>query len=262
MSFLDKVGVLILTFNEAPNIGRTLDALAAFPEVIVLDSGSTDDTLAIARRYPNVRVCCRPFDNHSAQWNHGLAASGFQREWVLALDADYVVPASLLAEIAALAPPDDVAGYRTAFTYWILGRPLSRSLYPPVTTLYRRAGAHYGQDGHTQRVKVDGTVLALDGRIAHDDRKPLAHWLAAQDRYARLECDLLLSKPWSALTWRDRLRRMKFITPWLVPLYCLTVGRGLLDGRAGLYYALQRGVAEAILSLKLLEAEWKGRRPK
>lgn len=262
MSFLDKVGVLILTFNEAPNIGRTLDALAAFPEVIVLDSGSTDDTLAIARRYPNVRVCRRPFDNHSAQWNHGLAACGFQREWVLALDADYVVPASLVAEIAALAPPDDVAGYRTAFTYWILGRPLSRSLYPPVTTLYRRAGAHYGQDGHTQRVKVDGTVLDLDGRIAHDDRKPLAHWLAAQDRYARLECDLLLSKPWSALTWRDRLRRMKFITPWLVPLYCLTVGRGLLDGRAGLYYALQRGVAEAILSLKLLEAEWKGRRPK
>lgn len=253
MSFLDKVSVLILTFNEAPNIGRTLDALTTFPEVIVLDSGSTDDTLAIARSYPNVQVCHRPFDNHSAQWNHGLAACGLQREWVLALDADYVLPASLVAEIAALLPPSEVAGYSTAFTYWILGKPLSRSLYPPVTTLYRRAGAKYEQDGHTQRVKVDGVVLTLEGRIAHDDRKPLAHWLAAQDRYARLECDLLLSKPWSALTWRDRLRRMKFITPWLVPLYCLTVGRGLLDGRAGLYYALQRGMAEAVLSLKLFE---------
>ena len=253
MSFLAKVGVLILTFNEAPNIGRTLDALATFPEVIVLDSGSTDDTLAIARSYPNVRACHRPFDNHSAQWNHGLAACGLQREWVMALDADYVVPASLVAEIAALSPPGDVAGYSTAFTYWILGEPLSRSLYPPVTTLYRRTGAHYEQDGHTQRVQLTGTVLTLAGRIVHDDRKPLVHWLAAQDRYARLECDLLLSKPWSVLTWRDRLRRMKFITPWLVPLYYLTVGRGFLDGRAGLYYALQRGVAEAVLALKLLE---------
>lgn len=262
MSFLSQISVLILTFNEAPNIGRTLDALVAFPEVVVLDSGSTDDTLAIARHYPNVRVCHRPFDSHSAQWNHGLAACGLQSEWVLALDADYVLSASLVDEIAALAPTADVVGYRTAFTYWILGKPLSRSLYPPVTTLYRRAVAHYEQDGHTQRVKVNGGGLSLDGRIAHDDRKPLAHWLGAQDRYARLECDLLLGKSWSVLTWRDRLRRMKFITPWLVPLYCLTVGRGLLDGRAGLYYALQRGVAEAILSLTLLEAEWQSQRTK
>ncbi len=255
MSFLDNVGVLILTFNEAPNIGRTLAALSAFPEVVVLDSGSTDDTLDIAGRYRNVRICSRPFDNHSAQWNHGLTACGLEREWVLALDADYVLPAALVTEIAALEPPSDADGYRTAFTYWVLGRPLSRSLYPPVTTLYRRCAAHYEQDGHTQRVRLNGTVLSLAGRIAHDDRKPLAHWLAAQDRYARLESDLLLSKPWAALTWRDRLRRMRIITPWLVPLYCLTVGRGLLDGRAGWYYALQRGVAEAILALKMFEAK-------
>lgn len=261
MSFLNQVGVLILTFNEAPNICRTLDALTTFPEVIVLDSGSTDDTLVIAGRYPNVRTCHRPFDNHSAQWNYGLAACGLQREWVLALDADYVLPGELVKEIAALTPPDSVAGYSTAFTFWILGKPLSRSLYPPVTTLYRRGAAHYEQDGHTQRIKLAGTVLSLKGRIAHDDRKPLAHWLAAQDRYARLECDLLVSKPWAALGWRDRLRRMKFITPWLVPLYCLTVGRGLLDGRAGWYYALQRGVAEAVLSLKLLEHQvFKGKK--
>ena len=253
MSFLQQVSGLILTFNEAPNIGRTLDALTAFPEVVVLDSGSTDDTLTIAGRYPNVRVCHRPFDNHSAQWNHGLAACGLQREWVLALDADYVLPGDLVNEIAVLAPTVDVAGYSTAFTFWILGKPLSFSLYPPVTTLYRRTNAHYEQDGHTQRIKLTGTVLSLTGRIAHDDRKPLAHWLAAQDRYARLECDLLLSKPWSALSWRDRLRRMKIITPWLVPLYCLTVGRGLLDGRAGWYYALQRGVAESILAAVLIE---------
>ena len=135
MSFLDKVSVLILTFNEAPNIGHTLTALSAFPEVVILDSGSTDETLAIATSFTNVRICHRPFDNHSAQWNHGLTACGLRGEWVLALDADYLVPASLVVEITALAPSGDVAGYRTEFTFWIMGKPLSRSLYPPVTTL-------------------------------------------------------------------------------------------------------------------------------
>jgi len=259
VSFLQQVSVLILTFNEAPNIGRTLDALKSFPEVLVLDSGSTDETLAIAARYPNVRVAARPFDNHSAQWNHGLTACGLRREWVLALDADYVLAPALVEEIAALAPAAEVAGYQTGFRYSVWGKVLSGSLYPPVVTLYRRARAHYVQDGHTQRVVVDGGIGLLQARILHDDRKPLARWLASQDRYAQLECDLLLGKPWSALRWRDRLRRMKIITPWLVPLYCLTVGRGLMDGRAGLYYALQRGVAEAILSLKLFEAQWRTR---
>lgn len=257
MSFLQQVGVLILAYNEAPNIGRTLDALTAFPEVLVLDSGSTDETLAIAACYPNVRVATRPFDSHAAQWNHGLTACGLNRGWVLALDADYVLPEALVGEIDALVPVDDVSGYLTGFRYCVWGRELSGSLYPPVVTLYRREKARYVQDGHTQRVQIDGRVLPLSGRIRHDDRKPLARWLASQDRYAQLECELLLSKPWAALRWRDRLRRMKVVTPWLVPLYCLTVGRGLLDGWAGLYYALQRGVAETILSLKLFEAEWR-----
>jgi len=259
VSFLQQVSVLILTFNEAPNIGRTLDGLKSFPEVLVLDSGSTDETLAIAARYPNVRVASRPFDNHSAQWNHGLTACGLGREWVLALDADYLLPTALGEEITALAPAAEVAGYQTGFRYGVWGKVLSGSLYPPVVTLYRRARAHYVQDGHTQRVVVDGGIGLLQARILHDDRKPLARWLASQDRYAQLEYDLLLGKPWSALRWRDRLRRMKIITPWLVPLYCLTVGLGLLDGRAGAYYALQRGVAEAILSLKLFEAQWRTR---
>jgi hypothetical protein len=95
--------------------------------------------------------------------------------------------------------------------------------------------------------------------VSHDDRKSLSVWLAAQDRYARIECEALRSTPWNRLNWRDRIRRVVVIAPWLVPLYCLTVGRGLLDGRAGLFYALQRGIAEAVLSLRLLEAAFNSR---
>lgn len=253
--FLDRIDVLILTFNEGPNLARTLDALTDFPRVVIVDSASTDDTLEIAARYPNVKVCARVFDNHAAQWNHGLLACGLASAWVLALDADYVLSGELVQEIAGLEPPASVGGYQARFVYCIHGRPLSGSLYPPVAVLYRREGAAYVQDGHTQRVTFSGDAVPLRHRIAHDDRKPLSAWLAAQDRYAKLECELLLSRHWSQLGWRDRLRRLTFITPWLVPLYCLTVGRGLLDGRAGLFYALQRGIAESLLSIRLLEAQ-------
>jgi glycosyltransferase involved in cell wall biosynthesis len=254
---LDNVSVLVLTFNEAPNIARTLDALRTFPEVVVLDSGSTDDTVAIARRYANVRICSRSFDSHAAQWNHGLTACGLNRPWVLALDADYAVTPALLEEMTRLTPPDRVAGYRTRFSYFVWGQELTGSLYPAVITLYRRSAASYVQDGHTQRVVLQGEVVDLGGKILHDDRKPLSRWLASQERYAQLECDLLLARRWADLSWRDRLRRMAVVTPWLVPLYCLTVRRGLLDGVPGVYYAMQRAMAEGMLALKLLEARLK-----
>jgi glycosyltransferase involved in cell wall biosynthesis len=259
MNFLDRVTVLILTFNEAPNIGRTLDALVRFPEVVVLDSGSTDETLAIIAKYPNARALQRAFDTHSAQWSHGLHQSGIQREWVLALDADYIVSEVLVNEIAQLQPGAEEAGFQVGFRYCVFGEPLSATLYPPHVVLYRRSQAHYVQDGHTQRVVVQGTVGHLRSRILHDDRKPLSRWLASQAAYAAQEADLLLSTPWRRLKLQDKLRRMVFIAPWLVPLYCLTVGRGLFDGWPGLFYAYQRGIAEAVIAIRLLERRFKGR---
>jgi glycosyltransferase involved in cell wall biosynthesis len=255
---MDRIDVLILTFNEEANIARTLDALISFPSVVILDSGSTDATLDIATRYPNVRVCTRRFDNHAAQWNHGIHACGLNAEWVLALDADYVLTPALVREIRALEPTPLVRGYRASFKYCVDGRPLTGSLYPPVTILYRREGAIYEQDGHTQRVRAGGQVNALAAPALHDDRKPLARWLAAQDRYAQLEADAIFRADWKELRLADRLRRMIVITPWLVPLYCLVVGKGFLDGRLGLFYAVQRGVAESILAMKLLERHFKG----
>src|SRR3569623_656622 len=255
MDFLTHIEVLILTRDEEANLARTLAALRRFPRVVVLDSGSTDATLEIAARHPNVRVCSRPFEGHAAQWTHGLTQCGIAAPWVLALDADYVLDAALVDEIAALAPDPGVAGYRARIRYLVQGRPLSGSLYPPVVILYRREGASYRQDGHTHRlVPAAGRILSLDARVSHDDRKSFSSWLAAQDRYARLECDALRRARWGELKWSDRIRRLVVIAPWLVPLYCLTVNRGLLDGRAGLLYAVQRGIAEAILSARLIEA--------
>lgn len=257
MSFIDNISVLILTYNEAPNIGRTLDALAGFSDIVVLDSGSNDDTLEIVARYPNARAVSRPFDSHAVQWNYGLTGCGIVRDWVLALDADYVLSPALVTEIASLTPDDNAGGYRIGFNYCVYGRRLSGTLYPPVIALYRRQRAHYVQDGHTQRAVVEGDIFRLTERIDHDDRKPLERWLASQAKYSALEAELLLSTPWKALKIQQKLRRLVVIAPWLVPLHCLIVCKGMFDGWPGFYYALQRGVAEAILAIRLLDVKLK-----
>jgi glycosyltransferase involved in cell wall biosynthesis len=253
MSFLDDVDVLILTYDEAPNIGRTLAALSRFPEIVVLDSGSSDGTLAIVEGFANARVASRPFDDHAAQWNHGLSGCGLRRPWLLALDADYVLPPAFVAEIAALQPAASVAGYRSAFRYCVGGRRLSGTLYPPVVVLYRRELARYVQAGHTQRVDVAGAVVDLRERIDHDDRKPLGRWLASQQRYARLEAEHLLRQPPQGLRVTDRVRRTGWAGPLLVFFYALLWKRCVFDGWAGWFYVLQRTLAETIIALEILD---------
>jgi glycosyltransferase involved in cell wall biosynthesis len=259
MNNFEHISVLILTFNEAANIGRTLNALHNFSEVVILDSGSTDATLLIADRYPNVRICTRAFDSHGSQWNHGLADCGITRPWVLALDADYVVSPVLLDEIALLHPTSSTSGYRVAFRYCIFGKPLSGTLYPPIIALYRRTSTRYVQDGHTQRAIVDGEVKELRGRIDHDDRKPLARWLTSQLTYARLEADHLLATPQSQLRQIDKIRRMGWPAPLLVFFYTLVIKGCLLDGLPGWLYVLQRTLAEIVIAVEIVDRKLRRR---
>lgn len=240
---------LILTFNEEANIGRVLDRLRWAPRVVVLDSFSTDATLDIVRSFPNVDVQQRAFDSFAGQCNYGLGL--VETEWVLSMDADYVLTQALVDEIAALPPDPPETGFEVGFQYCIDGKPLRGTLYPPRIVLYRRDRATYRQDGHAHRVEVDGLVGRLAGLIQHDDRKPLASWLAAQQRYAKQEADKLLSTPSDALGRADRLRLRGILAPVLAPLWALVAKGGALDGRAGWQYALQRAYAEILLALHL-----------
>ena len=249
---LKEITPLVLTYNEALNIGRTLEKLNWASDIVVVDSYSNDPTLDICGRFPQVRAFQRNFDGHASQWNFGLCETGIETEWVLALDADYVLSDDIVDELGRIDPRDDVSGYRAAFRYCVWGKPLRGTLYPPVTTLYRKKRTHYVQEGHTQRVVVQGEVLPLQGKIFHDDRKPLTSWLQAQDRYMQLEAAHLGQRHWKELRTPDRLRKMIVISPLVVFLYCLFVKGCVLDGRAGLYYSLQRMLAEALLSLHIL----------
>jgi glycosyltransferase involved in cell wall biosynthesis len=243
---------LILTYNEEANIARTLLALHWINEVVIIDSGSDDRTAEIARAsHPNVRMLSRTFDTHATQWNFGLAQ--IRTPWVLTLDADYEVSTDLAAEIGALAPDQDVSGYEARFEYRIAGRRLRSSVYPPRVVLFRIDRATYFDDGHTQRLRMDGPLRSLCGLIYHDDRKPFSHWFTSQKRYARLEARHLLTTDSENLTPPDRLRSKIFFAAPIMFFYLL-FGRGLiLDGWPGLLYVGQRTIAEFLLSVQLLK---------
>ncbi len=252
---------LVLSCNEEANLGRTVAALAGLvpllQRLVLVDSGSTDGTLALARSSVPAGVALevlqRPFDSFAAQWNFGLAQ--VRTPWVLCLDADYWMPASLARELqrAVAAAPDDLAGFALRFRYCVGGQPLGAALLPPRVALFRPERGHYVDDGHTQQLVLDGRTTNLRQPIHHDDRKPLERWLGAQLRYLRLERDKLRSQGWRQLSAADRLRKHTPLAPLAVALLCL-LGRGnLLEGRRGLYYAGQRVYAELLLLLLLLE---------
>ena len=168
---------------------------------------------------------------------------------MLALDADYVVSNDLVAELEQLRP--DAAGYRANFVYCINGKRLRSGIYPPVTVLYRRDAASYVQDGHTQRVAVQGTIGELRAPLMHDDRKSLRRWFRSQARYTELEAQKLLAADSAELALTDRMRRWIVVVPPATLVYCLILRGGILDGWQGFYYAFQRTVAELMLSVNL-----------
>ncbi len=227
---MDQITVLILTYNEAPNIERTLDRLRWARTVLVVDSFSSDDTVAIARRFPNVCVLERSFDSFAGQCN-------------------------LLDEIADLPASPAADGYSVQFRYCIWGKPLRKSLYPARTVLYRKDKAHYRDDGHGHRVVVSGETKTLSGWIDHDDRKTFDRWLGGQARYSLAETRKLLETSPSHLNLADRLRLWIVPAPFMVFFYTLLVKGLIFDGWRGWYYVLQRTFAEILLSLRLIEAK-------
>ena len=246
---LDTITPLLISYNEEANLPRTLAALSWARRIVVVDSGSSDGTLALLAADARISVRHRAFDHFAEQCGAGLAE--IDSEWVLSLDADHVLSAELITELTALAPDTEVAGYAAPFQYCVEGKALSSSLLPPRVTLFRRAAGRFENDGHAHRIVLDGACGQLRAMIRHDDRKPLSRWLAAQSRYAVQEAVKLRAAPTGSLNRADRLR-LRLLAPLVVLPYCLLV-RGLWrDGRAGWFYMLQRLYFEVLLTLLLL----------
>jgi len=247
----EDITPLIITFDEAPNIARSLGKLLWAKRIVIVDSGSTDETLEIIAAYPQAQIFYHKFSSFADQCNFGL--SQIKTDWALSLDADYELSDDLVREIFELKDDEAIRGYCAGFTYRIHGRPLRGSLYPPRTVLYRVLNSHYENEGHGHRVSISGNRKLLRGVIYHDDRKPLLRWFRSQQRYAELEAIHLLNSDPKMLTRSDIIRRAAWPAPVLVTIYVLLIKGCLLDGWAGWFYTLQRLLAETMIALAVIE---------
>jgi glycosyltransferase involved in cell wall biosynthesis len=252
---LNEITPVLLTFNEAENIGRTLSRLEWAKDIVVVDSGSTDETVSIVARSPQARVFYRAFDTHANQWRYAVEETGIRTSWILRLDADYEITEALKKEVSLLDSEAPVNGYCISFDYAIFGQKLVSSLYPPNTILMRMGQFSVRDEGHTERWTVRGPVKELKARIIHNDWKSIEHWVSSQGRYMRRELSYVRGGGSGV---RGALRRYPPFMPLATLLYCLLVKGLIMDGRAGIFYALQRLVAESVLALMLLEEELRG----
>ncbi len=180
------VTATVITFNEAANLAAALESVAWADEILVIDSESTDDTVAIARRYTD-RVIVRPWPGYIAQKN--FAAEQARHDWILSLDADERVSPPLADELRALlAAGPAAAGYRLPRVTFHLGRWIrSTDWYPDrQLRLYDRRRARWtGRHVH-ESVKADGPVVDLRGELLHYAYRDLSHHLETMDRYTTL----------------------------------------------------------------------------
>ena len=187
---------IILTRDEALHIARAIASVRQVAtRVIVVDSGSVDDTAALARS-AGAEVWMNPFVSHAAQFNWALDRLAGEPGWVLRLDADEVLSPELAQEIAAGLP--DVNGIFLRRRIWFQGVPVRYGgLFPmPVLRLFRSGFGRCEARLMDEHILVDGPVATLQGELIDDNRQPLNWWIAKHNRYASREVmDMLLTDP-------------------------------------------------------------------
>ena len=248
---------IILTKNEEQNIERCLKSVEGFASRrIVVDSGSTDATVAIAKRL-GAEVRVHPFENYARQFNWGLETSNIQTKWVLRLDADECFPESLCAELEQLLlehADDDVNGVLMEANFYFLGRLIRHGGPKKRKIMIFRNGLGRIEDRRMdEHTVVDGgRVVQVRQRFDHYDFKDLDTWIQKMNWYATREMqDYFEAMQGSASTDAptDRLnsavRKKKFGFYYRLPLFlrCFMLfiynyifRLGFLDGKEGFVY--------------------------
>jgi (heptosyl)LPS beta-1,4-glucosyltransferase len=242
-----KLTVTVITLNESANIGAALDSVAWADEVVVVDSRSSDDTVAQARQR-GARVVVREWPGYSAQKN--FAAEQASHDWILSLDADERVTPALADEIrAALAGEPAVRGYRIPRVSFYLGRWIrSTDWYPDYQLrLYDRRVSKWSGIVH-EGVAVDGAVGRLGADLEHTPYRDIAHHLQTIDRYTTL----------AASAMRERGRRVGLAGLVARPagafLRNYLVRGGWRDGSVGLIVSVLNSYYVFLKFAKLWEA--------
>ena len=235
-----SLSVVLITLNEAANLPHVLAKVRGMGEIVVVDSGSTDATIEIARNF-GARVFSEPWRGFGAQKNAAIAhATG---DWILSLDADEEVSTELAREIQALlADEPPFVAYRIPRLNHFLGRPLRHGGYwpDPKLRLFRRGAARFEERAVHETMQItgqitgqtDGPVGLLKGHLIHHSYPTLDDYFEHMDRYSTLAAQALVAsgRARPSLLW---LAWNAWLNPAATFLYNYVVRLGFLDGREG-----------------------------
>lgn len=232
------LSVAIITHNEEANLERTLSSVSWADEIVIVDSGSSDGTEEIARRY-NARFFDEPWKGFAAQKNSAIGKCG--GDWVLSLDADEMASDLLAKEIWEL-----LNGSPSADGYWIarknlfLGRWIRHGGYYPdrKLRLFRRGSAEFESRPVHETLHFVGTTGRLNGDIVHYAYPSLAVYIEHMDRYSTLGASASRRRGRDILSFVTNV----VLNPAATFLYNYFFRAGFLDGREGLILNLYHSV--------------------
>jgi len=271
------VSVVVPIKNEAENLPRCLESIRWADEIFVVDSGSTDNSAAVAERYGAKVVQFHFNGTWPKKKNWALQTLPFRNEWVLILDADEVLPAGAAEEMAeAIAKSGKICGYWINRRFFFLGRWLRHSYYPNWNLrLFRHALGRYerltdaetmsGDNEVHEHVIVEGPTARLRSEMDHYAFPSVDVFIEKHNRYsnweARVAVDGLLPQSTGGLSNKrvERRRRLKLLSqrlpfrPLLRFLYIFVWQKGFLDGWDGYYFARLHATYEFLSVAKTYE---------
>jgi glycosyltransferase involved in cell wall biosynthesis len=266
---MSPVSIFILTLNEEQNIEACLDSVAFADDVVVLDSYSSDDTVALAEA-KGARVVQRKFENWAAHQNWAMANIEFKHKWVFYLDADERMTPELQADILAIAAndADTKRGYFVGRTNYFMGRTITHC-YPPVPIMrfFQPKFIRYERLVNPIAI-IDGETGDLDSRFLHYNfSKGLTEWFDKHNKYSLSEAKeglkaLREQDPDVSIFSKDRaLKRVALKNlalrlpgrPFAKFIYLYVLKMGFLDGKAGFTYCILQSIYEYLIDLKMWE---------
>jgi (heptosyl)LPS beta-1,4-glucosyltransferase len=228
------LSVIVITHNEAEKIAACLESVKWADEIAVVDSGSTDETCAIARRFTD-KVVSHAWSGYAAQKNFGgtLVSS----EWILSIDADELVTPELQAEIRAAIQSSDYVAYRLFIRDWMFGKFVNYGSWPQQShiRLYRSGSATWSGAVH-EGVQVQGPVAHLHHPLLHYSHTSIQCFIDKLNTYTEIEAETMFNNGQRSGLLRASLGAVRAFVGQYVRL------QGFRDGGHGLILAVLMAV--------------------
>lgn len=240
------ISVTIITLNEEEKVANALKSIQGLAdEIILVDSGSTDKTLKIAKDF-GAKLYFRKLDNFASQKNFALSkASG---DWILSIDADEQVSQKLAEEIKKAVGSDEYVGFLIPRKNFILAKEIKYSRWSPDMHiwLWKKEFGKWAGEVH-EEVMVNGKVGTLKNSKIHNSHETVSEFIQANNKYSDLEANILFKNGIKFSFWKMTWQAVsEFLIRFLFK-------KGFLDGNIGFILAYLMGIYKLTVWIKLWE---------